>query len=177
MKIQQLLSLLTESFDSSQVYLHGGPSELKNNHFKRGGRNGHDMGALFFVPENEDGYKYAMGYAISRSPRNWAIYRVKINLNKNQIFDFTNPQHKKIAYQNLNPEEYKSWEQSKGSSGHLDWTKVDEEILEEWNFQGAVFHERAKEILNTNKDIVSIGIFNPSPIQIIEKLTKEDFKN
>lgn len=167
---------IVESSISSKIFLHGGPASLDGGHFKRGGRGGHDMGALFFVPENEDGYKYAMGYAIARSPRDWAIYRVRLNLSENQIFDFTNSQHQEFAKRQLNKEEYSSWLNSVGTSGHLDWTKVDDEMLEDWGFDAALFHERARSVLSTSKDIVSVGVFNPKHVQIIEILPKEVVK-
>jgi len=171
MIISKVLSLV-ESLNS-RVYLHGGPAQLDGGNLKRGGRKGHDMGALFFVPENEDGYKHAIGYAISRSPRDWAVYRVRLNAPDNKIFNFTNPRHKKIAQQH-SPSQYQSWEQSKGTSGHLDWTAVDEELLEEWGFKGAIFHERSKDVVNSNQDIISIGIFDPNDASIISRLTKQD---
>lgn len=167
---------LTESKMYDLVFLHGGPANLEGGRLKRGGRGGHDMGALFFVPESKDGYKYAMGYAIARSPKDWAIYRVRLNLPDNRIFNFTNPQHQELAKRRLNAEEYNSWKSSVGTSGHLDWTKVDDELLEDWGFDAALFHERAKNVLGTNNDIVSVGVFNPKHIQILETLPKEVVK-
>lgn len=169
-----LLKELHESIDINKTYLHGGPASLEGGEFKRGGRKGHDMGALFFVPENEDGYRYALGYAIARSPTNWAIYRIKLLANEDEIFDFTNPNHKRLAYGKLKSEQFDSWEKSKGSSGHLDWTQVDEELLDEWGFKGAIFHERPKSALKTNKDIVSVGMFDAKDVKILEKLEKSD---
>lgn len=167
---------LVESAFASKIFLHGGPATLDGGRLKRGGRGGHDMGALFFVPENKDGYKYAMGYAIARSPRNWAIYRVKLNLADNMVFNFANPEHQSLAKSKLSEEEYNSWKNSVGSSGHLDWTKVDDELLEEWGFDAALFHERARSVLSTSEDIVSVGVFDPKHVQIVEILPKEIVK-
>ncbi len=171
MIISEILSLAENL--NSKVYLHGGPAQLDGGNLKRGGRKGHDMGGLFFVSESEDGYRYAMGYAIARSPKDWAVYRVKLNVPENKIFNFNNPAHQKIAYQH-SPEQYQSWERSKGTSGHLDWTAVDEETLEEWGFKGAIFHERSKDVVNAEQDVISVGIFDPTDVSIIEKLTKQD---
>jgi predicted kinase len=165
--------IITESFSSSKIYLHGGPKNLEGGHFKRGGRRGHDMGALFFIEESDVGYKYALGYAITRGS-DTGIYRVKINLPDEKIFDFTKPDHKQIAQKNLSPEEYKSWEVSKGKSGHLDWTQIDEEIITEWGFDGALFHERSKGVHNFSDHVISVGIFDPKYVEIIDFIPKKE---
>lgn len=165
--------ILTEEYSPNKIYLHGGPKNLDGGHFKRGGRKGHDMGALFFIEESDVGYKYALGYAISRGS-DTGIYRVKINLPDNKIFDFTNNKHKQIAKENLSPQEYKSWEDSKGESGHLDWTQIDEEVISEWGFEGALFHERSKGFFNYSQHAISVGIFDPRYIEIIDFIPKKE---
>lgn len=165
--------ILTEDYSQNKIYLHGGPRNLEGGHFKRGGRKGHDMGALFFIEESDVGYKYALGYAISRGS-DTGIYRVKINLPDSKIFDFTNPKHKQIAKDNLSFQEYKSWEETKGESGHLDWTQIDEEIITEWGFEGAIFHERTKGFFNYVNHAVSVGIFDPRHVEIIEFIPKKE---
>jgi predicted kinase len=165
--------VIMENYSTDKIYLHGGPRNLIGGHFKRGGRNNSDMGALFFIEESEVGYKYALGYAISRGS-DTGIYRVKINIPDDKIFDFTNINHKKIAKDNLPPQEYQSWEESKGISGHLDWTKIDEELLAEWGFLGVMLHERSKGFYNYSQDALSVGIFDPKHVEIIDFIPKKD---
>lgn len=164
-----------ELFDNNKVYLHGGPSNLEGGHFKRHGRKGHDMGALFFIEESEAGYKYALGYAISRGS-DTGIYRVKITLPENKIFDFTNSRHREIAKQYLNDQEFKMWNDTKGDSGHIDWAVIDEEMIEEMGFEGAIIHERNSGQVHwkNSSDIVSVAIFDPKYIKIIEFIPKKE---
>lgn len=169
MKLYELI----ESFSPDKTYLHGGPAELIGGSFRRGGNRGHDMGGLFFIEENEVGYQYALGYAIMKH-KNSGIWRVKINLPKNRILDWTNPKHKAVVKNHISPAEYQSWEESKGSSGHLDWAQVDEELMEEMGFLGAIFHERSQGVNNLTGDAVSVGIWDPKYIEIIDFIPKED---
>lgn len=168
------LRIINEMHIASSVYLHGGPAKLDGEKLKRGGRRGHDMGAIFFVPESKDGYKYALGYAISRAPANWAIYRVTFNASENEIFDFSNSSHRMLAQKRLSTSEFESWERSAARSGHLDWASIDDELLEDWGFKGVFLHERSKRVMNSSADIVSIGIFNAADVNIIEVLKKSD---
>lgn len=168
MKITEIF----ENYTSDKTYLHGGPSKLDGGKFKRGGRKGHDMGALFFIEESDAGYKYALGYAISRG-QDTGIYRVKLNLPVNKIFDFTNFQHKKIAKEFLSDQEYSSWEESKGDTGHIDWAVIDEEIIEEMGFQGVIIHERNSGQISKSS-ITSVAIFDPSYVKIIDFIPKKD---
>lgn len=166
------ISELYENFSPNKIYLHGGPSKLDGGHFKRGGRKGHDMGALFFIEESDAGYKYALRYAMSRG-NDTGIYKVNIKLNPNDIFDFTRKDHKKIAKEFLNPQEYESWEQSKGDSGHIDWAVIDEELIEEMGFKGVMIHER--NVGQIGKDsIVSVAVFDPKYVNIIDFIPKKD---
>jgi hypothetical protein len=130
------------------------------------------MGALFFIEESEGGYKYALGYAMSRGT-DTGIYKVKINLSPNDIFDFTRNDHKKIAKEFLNPQEYQSWENSKGSSGHIDWTSIDEEIIQEMGFRGVMIHERNAGQISKDS-IVSVAVFDPKYVEIIDFIPKKD---
>jgi len=167
MKITELF----ENYSSNKIYLHGGPSKLDGGSFRRGGRKGHDMGALFFIEESVAGYTYALGYAMSRGT-DTGIYRVNIKLPDNQIFDFTNQKHKQIAKEFLSDQEYKSWESSKGDTGHIDWAVIDEEIIEEMGFKGVIIHERnAGQI--SKSSITSVAIFDPQYINIIEFIPKK----
>lgn len=165
--------VLLEDYSQNKIYLHGGPRNLEGGKFKRGGRKGHDMGALFFIEESDVGYKYALGYAISRGS-DTGIYRVKLNIPDSKIFDFTNKNHKKIAKDNLSSQEYDSWEKTKGDSGQLDWTQIDEEILSDWGFLGALFHERSKGFYNYAQHAISVGVFDPKYVEIIDFIPKQE---
>jgi hypothetical protein len=164
------ISELYENFSPNKVYIHGGPSKLEGDHFKRGGRKGHDMGALFFIEESDAGYKYALGYA---SGTDTGIYRVNIKINPNDIFDFTRSDHKKFAKEFLNPQEYESWEQSKGDSGHIDWAVIDEELIEDMGFKGVMIHERNAGQISKDS-IVSVAVFDPKYTKIIGFIPKKD---
>ena len=171
-KMYLLPNKLYENYDPNKIYLHGGPNQLEGNAFKRYGKNGSDMGALFFIEESPTGYKYALGYAISKF-RNGGIWRAKINLPKNKIFDFTNPQHKKIAEENLGKEHYKSWVKS-SRNGHLCWTQIDDELFQEWGFEGAVLFERPSGFFNYSEDAISIAVFEPQYIEIVDFIPKKE---
>lgn len=174
-----LISLILE-YAINDLFIHGGPDPLVGDSFKRHSRGGHDMGALFFSKYNKAGIKYSMGYAISRSPRSWALYLVKLNIPKEKIFNFNNIQHRRIAKSCLSYEEYQGWLNSIGDSGHLDWSEVDEELFEDMGFRAAFFQERAAGVVSEDS-IISIGVFNPSDVQIVEKIpskiAKEKFKD
>lgn len=174
-----LISILLENY-SNNLYVHGGPDPLKGDSLRRYGRSGRDMGALFFSRYDRIGIKYAMGYAISRSPHKWALYIVKLNIPKDKIFNFTDPTHRKIAKEHLSNEEYNSWLSSIGSSGHLDWTKVDDELFEDMGFRAAYFQERPAGAISDDA-IISVGVFNASDVEIVQKIpakeAKEKFKN
>lgn len=172
MKIKELL--LFENIQN-KVFLHGGPSpdQLVGGHFKRHARKGHDMGALFFIEESDAGYKYALGYAIARGT-DTGIYRVKITLPENKIFDFTNPKHRDIVKSNLTDQEFEYWDNTKGKSGHIDWAVIDEEIIEEMGFEGAYIHERNEGQIKNASDIVSVAIFDPKYIEIIDFTHKRE---
>lgn len=168
MKIVELF----EDYSPSKVYLHGGPSKLDGGKFKRGGRKGHDMGALFFIEESDAGYTYALGYAMARGS-DTGIYRVNINLPSDQIFDFSNRKHKQFAKEFLSDQEYQSWENSKGDTGHIDWAVIDEEIIEEMGFKGIIIHERNSGQISKSS-ITSVAIFDPAYVNIIDFIPKKD---
>jgi hypothetical protein len=167
---------LLESFNPEKLYLHGGPSELKGGAFMRHGFKGQDMGALFFIEESKTGYKYALGYAISKY-KDAGIWRVKINLSTNEVFDFTNRKHHEYAKENLNPAQFESWVKSAGASGHLDWPQIDEELMEEWGFKAVLLHERSAGFNNFDKHAISIAIFDPKHIEIVDFIPKKEALN
>ena len=166
MLIQNIIETIN---NNNNVYVHGGPDPLDGNSLKRYGKRGQDMGALFFSKYNNSGIKYSMGYAIHSNPKSWALYLVKINIPTDQIFDFTNKKHRMMAKSHLSPNQFDSWVRSSGSSGHLDWTSVDDELFEEMGFRAALFHERPANFISDDA-IISIGVFNASDVKIIEKI-------
>jgi hypothetical protein len=168
----RVYQLLTESFDPNAIYLHGGPAELEGGAFRRYMKNGSDMGGLFFIKESPVGYKYALGYAIMKF-RDGAIWRVRLNVSQDKIFDFSDPQHRKLAKEKLDPQMFNYWvESSRGD--HLDWATIDDELLEEWGFKGAVLFERPKGFSGYGEDAVSVAVFDPSVVQIVDKIPKKE---
>lgn len=173
MKLSDLTIPLYESFNPNAVYLHGGPANLDGNAFRRYMRNGSDSGGLFFIEESKVGYKYAAGYAATK---NGAIWRVKLNLNKSQVFDFSNRQHRTLAKRNLSPQEFEYWVES-STNNHIDWAVVDEEILEEWGFKAALLFERAKGFDDFEHDAISVVVFDPSVVQIIDSISIQQYNS
>lgn len=164
---------LYESFNPNKFYLHGGPAELRGGKFMRYGKDGSDSGALFFIEESDTGYKYALGYAITKF-KDGGVWRVKINIPRDKVFDFTNPIHKNIAKKNLSETHYQSWVNSSGKSGHLDWTALDDELLEEWGFEGIMLHERSAGFGQMTSHAISVGVFNPKYIEIVDFIPKKE---
>lgn len=168
MKIKEL----AENYSPSEIYLHGGPEKLEGGNLKRGAKRGSDMGALFFVKESAAGYKYALGYAISRVRGPSGVYRVKINLSSADVFDFTNHNHRAIAGKLLSHREFQSWENSKGDSGHINWAAINEEIIKKIGFKGTIIHERDSGKIGS-KSITSVAVFDPQDVEIIEFVPKQ----
>lgn len=169
MKIKDLLN---ESYDPNSIYLHGGPPELEGGHFKRFMKSGKDSGALFFIKESYTGYKYALGYAILKF-RNGGVWRVKINLSEDKVFDFSKKEHRQIAKENLNQEEYEHWLNS-SKNGYLDWNVINEDILRKWGFEGAVLFERPQGFGGFDEDAISIAVFDPKHVEIIDFISKKE---
>lgn len=169
MKIREILREST--FSPNEVYLHGGPKALTTGHFKRYGRDGMDSGALFFIKESPTGWRYAVGYAMTKP--DGGVYRCRIKLTPDQVFDFANPQHRCLARTNLSPEEFKSWNDA-SRNGHLDWTSIDDELMGEWGFKGAVLFERPAGINGYDEDAVSVGVFDPADVEILGFTPKEE---
>lgn len=162
-----MLKILIENFNPNDIYLHGGPEKLDGDSFKRHGNKGHDMGALFFIKDSDVGHEYASVYASKY--KNGAIYKVKINISPDKVFDFTNKNHVDIAKNTLSQQEFEYWANSKGPSGHLDWSVIDEELFDEMGFNAVLFHERSKGFDGYGEDAISIAVFDPKFVNIIEK--------
>lgn len=168
----RLREVVENHFDPQAVYLHGGPAKLDGGALKRYGRSNSDMGALFFIKESPDGWRYALGYAVTKA-ENSGVYRVRINLETSQVFDFSRSDHRRIAQTNLSPVEYNYW-MNAARSGHLDWAILDGEILEEWGFRGAVLFERPQGFVGYAEDVLSIGVFDAKDVQIIDFVPKQE---
>jgi hypothetical protein len=165
---------ITEStYNPSEIYLHGGPgpNDLTGGALKRYGREHSDMGALFFTSNTPDGMRYALGYTLAKP--NGGVYQCRIKIPPNKMFDFSKTAHRNIARQNLNPQEFNGWVES-ARANHLDWTSVDDELMEEWGFRGAIFFERPKGHNGFKTNVLSFAVFHAEDVEIIGFTPKEE---
>lgn len=169
--LRHWMCLVEAGYNPQNIYLHGGPGQLRGGKLTRYGRDHSDMGALFFTPETPDGWRYALGYAITKP--DGGVYRCRLKLTANQIFDFSKPAHRRLAQRHLAPEEFQSWLTS-ARKNYLDWTAVDDERMEEWGFRGAVFLEREAGHNAFATDVLSIGIFHAEDAEIIDFTPKQE---
>lgn len=127
-------------YDPSAVWLHGSSQAMAGDALTRYGRGGGDAGGLFFCKDVPVGRWYAATYARDTGK----VWTVKLSAPVDSILDLTNPRHRLTLQKHLNPQEYASILEARGSSGHMDWTNVDEELFEPMGFRGCVFQERPK---------------------------------
>lgn len=173
MKYSELFEGATPSFyDTSAVWLHGGPSVLKGGALTRFGKNGGDYGALFFCKDETVGRWYVASYAGT----NGRVWSAKLSAPVDTVCDITNVKHRAILRANLDPQEFEGYMSTRGSSGHLDWASIDTDRLEEIGFRGCVFQERPAG-METNLPastgmaklpypVISVGIFSASDVHI-----------
>lgn len=153
----------TSHFDPFANYLHGGPSTLDGDALKRHGNKGHDMGGLFFVMDSPEGRKLATMYASSKYGDDGAIYFVRINLSVDEVLDLTNEKHQKRLKSELSPQEYQYIiDSSRG--GQMDWSVVDDELLEDLGFKGAILAERPE---GESQYVYSVAVFNASDVEVV----------
>ena len=127
-------------YDPSAVWLHGGPMQLEGGALKRYGKSHSDTGALFFCKDGLVGRWYTATYAGTRG----TVWTATLSAAPDTILDITNPKHRDILRKNISHAEYENMVNARGTSGHLDWVSVDDELLEPLGFRGAVFQERPK---------------------------------
>lgn len=161
---------LVESFSPTRFYWHGGP-KLNGGLFKLGGNNGYDSGGLFFSQDNPSGRSYAYGYAASKPDGH--LYKVRINIPKDKILDFTNSKHKSLLKTKLSKDEFEFISIS-SRNGHIDWATIDSDRLEELGFQGAVLFERPAGHLRFTEDVLSVVVFDPKKITIVDSYRLAD---
>jgi hypothetical protein len=141
MHISELFEAQSNQFyNPSAVWLHGSPLPMVGDALKRYGRDGGDAGALFFCKDVPVGRWYAATYARDTGK----VWTVKLSAPVDSILDLTNPRHRSLLRKHLNPQEVDSILKARGSSGHMDWTSVDDELFEPMGFRGCVFQERPK---------------------------------
>lgn len=132
-----LVEATTGSFyDPTATWLHGGPLTLEGGALKRYGKSHSDMGALFFCKDIPVGRWYAATYAKGR------VWTVRLSATADTVLDITNPRHRIRLQRGLSRPEYDNILHTRGTSGHMDWSVVDEETLEPLGFRGCVFQER-----------------------------------
>lgn len=182
MSIRNFINLIeamgSKSFyNPSATWLHGGPFELQGDALKRYGKSNSDMGALFFCKDSLVGRWYTASYARKMFSEKGKIYQVKLSAPVDTILDLTNPKHCQKLRDNISKEEYNYIMTARGTSGHMDWATVDEELLEPLGFRGCVFQERPKgmetglpaqyKLQRLPEAVLSVGIFDASDAHII----------
>lgn len=171
--------LLTEArhFDPGATYLHGGPQEIEGRKLKRYGKSGGDYGALFFCKDTPEGRWYTSTYAGSKG----RVWKVKVNMPVDAMFDITNARHRAKLQAGVSREEYANFIATAGSSGHLDWSLVNDELFEELGFRGMVFQERPKGMETglpkesgmavLKQPVLSIAVFSGDDVEITGHLS------
>ena len=166
-------------YDPTAVWLHGGPINLEGDTLKRYGKSHSDMGALFFCKDVPVGRWYTATYAGNKG----MVWRVSLSAPVNTILDFTNAKHRNILQKNISQQEYQNMIDTLSTSGHLDWTLADEEMLEPLGFRGVVFQERPKGMITglptqqfqtLPEAVLSVGIFNATDVHMLGSITPEE---
>lgn len=160
-------------FEEDATWLHGGPAELEGGQLKRGGKKGWDSGAIFLSKDAPEQRKYAAGYGAG------GMYRVKVDLKPDEIFDYANPEHiDRVADIELpdgeNGYDFLRTAESSARFGAIDWTAIDEDVLGAAGFKAAILAERPKGFGNFKEDIYSLAVFNPERVKIVGKLSPEE---
>lgn len=171
MRYYEILSE-TVHYDPQAIYLHGGPAVLKGGRLQRYMKEGSDMGALFFIRESPVGWHYATAYAIMKSA-NSGVYRVHLKIPKDKVFDFSDDAHRRFAQSHLTPQEFDYWVTS-SRDGFLDWAVMDEDVLIEWGFRGAVLMERQQGFAGYGEHALSIAVFDPNDVEIVDFVPKAE---
>lgn len=161
-------------FDPNAIYLHGGPAKLNGNVLKRYMKSGGDMGGLFFVKDTPNDRKYAITYTYHHQES--AVYKVRINLTQDQVFDLSNSRHLAQLRKTFNKSEV-DWFIESSRGGALDWAAMpDEDQMMEIGFRGMVLVERPPNFDGNSDYIYSICIFDANDCQIVGKLSDEEIR-
>jgi hypothetical protein len=160
-------------YDPSAIWLHGGPSALEGDALKRYGKSHGDMGALFFCKDVPVGRWYAATYAGTEG----RVWTVRLSAPVDTVLDITNPRHRLRLQKALAPEEYANIINTKGTSGHMDWTAVDDEMLNPLGFRGCVFQERPAGMetglpsqfgmATLPEPVLSVGVFHATDVHML----------
>jgi hypothetical protein len=156
-------------FDPAATYLHGGPPVLDGGALKRYGKNGGDMGGLFFTKNSPEGRAYAVSYTFGK---NGVVYKVKIDLPVDAVFDLQNAKHRHKLQAAVSPEEW-SYLVDSQRGGQLDWAVVDEDQLGEAGFKGAILAERPPGVVSENF-VYSVAVFDAAVVRIIGQMSPEE---
>ena len=151
-------------FHPTHRYLHGGPAVLDGGHLMRHKRARADAGALFFSEDTREGRLYAANYALRAAMP--AIWIVQIHLSVNLVFDFARKAHRVRLARTMSPHAWQTISSRAAAMGQLDWPDVDEELLAEAGFLGALVHERAAGFLG-ERPVISVAVFDPAHVEIV----------
>lgn len=174
----QIIEAASESYYStSAVWLHGGPEKLEGGHLRRSGRNGRDMGGLFFAKESPAGWNHAAHYAVLRGGgKPSGVWRCRIRLPDDQVLDFTNETHRARLQAVMGTNFEKLVEFVGSPDGHLPWFRTPEtqaameQFIRKAGFGGCVILERS----GAAGPILSVCVFDPDDIEIIDFVPKAD---
>lgn len=154
-----------------KIYLHGGPGKLLDGALARHARHGQDAGALFFTPTTPAGRLYAAAYAsAAKEP---TIWRVRINLPVDSVFDFGKAAHRSRLAKLLSVQEQAAIWQSADDTGQIDWPYIDEEVMTEAGFGGALLSERSS-FAGRVMEVHSIAVFNADDVGIVGRVSDAD---
>jgi hypothetical protein len=161
----------TGFFNPNEIWLHGGPSELKNNVFERGMRQGKDAGGIFFAKDDEAGLHHALGYAIKA--KNGGVWYCKIHLKPEQVFDYSNENHLERLQAVMDEKDY-DYIQEKSQNWSIVWLtlpsgKKPEQFLIQAGFRGAIVKAKS----TGNKPNTFVCVFVPADVEIINFVPKD----
>lgn len=178
--MRRFLQIVTEAvlregyYDPSAIYLHGGPKALEGDALKRYGKMGSDMGGLFFSKDTPNDRRYAVSYTFHHQDGG-TVYKVRIKLSPDQVFDLTNRKHRQRLQAVLSPEEWNYILES-ARGGQMDWAVVDEDQLGEAGFKGVILAERPPNFAGNADYIYSVAVFDANVVEIVGQLSPDEIK-
>lgn len=181
--IRLIETFLCESADGAYYregadWLHGGPSALRSGRFERRGRRGKDMGGLYFVRGDVPGaWRVALAYTFRYAEG--AVWRCRIDLSHDEVFDLTNRRHQERLSEIMAPEDVTAL-RDYAQGGHLPWARSEgwqaevERMLTSLGFKGSVMQERGGGATGAGTPHVSLCVFDPSVVRVIERTARKD---
>ena len=149
-------------------WAHGGPEDLEGGQLRRFAKGQSDSGGIFLTRATPGQIRYAASYC--RSVR--GLHRVKVDLKKDEVFDYSNPEHiarvEPIVTESGVGSDFLMSAATSNRFGAVDWAVVDEEVLVAAGFRAAIAAERPPGVLG-DEPVFSLGVFDPAVLRVVGK--------